>query len=109
MVMHVKQVHNEFVKPMNGSHELPLAYVGLITCSSLSSKFRKYCPFFVLDAKVFCHSLMMLSHSFFLLIRYKCLLERIKLLSATLTWSLTSLYRSHLALLGQCQKEMVFL
>ena len=109
MVIHVKQVHNEFVKPMNGSHEPPLAYVGLITCSSLSSKFRKYCPFFVLDVKVFCHSLMMSSHSFFLLIRYKCLLERIKLLSAALTWSLTSLYQSHLALLGQYQKEMVFL
>jgi len=76
VVMRVKQVQSKLVKPIEGSHESPLAYVGMITFCFLSSKLRKHCPLLGLDMKEFCHSERMLSHSFFLLKRYDSLLQQ---------------------------------
>jgi len=55
VVMRVKRAHRELVNPIKGSHEPPLAYVGLMTFCSLSSKLRKYWPFFILSANDVCH------------------------------------------------------
>ena len=52
----MNRAHKEFVKPMKESYDLPLAYVSLMTCCFLSSKFRKYWPFLMLFAKDSCHS-----------------------------------------------------
>jgi len=49
-------VHNEFVKPIKESYNSPLAYVGLMTCCFLSSKFKKHWPFLRLFAKDSCYS-----------------------------------------------------
>ena len=65
MVMQVNQVHSEFVNPMKGSHDLPLAYIGLMTCCFSSSKLKKHWPFLGLSTKDSCHSWRMLLHSFF--------------------------------------------
>ena len=56
MVMRVNRAHSEFVKPMKGSHDPPLAYVGLMTCCFSFSKLRKYWPFLGLSVKDSCHS-----------------------------------------------------
>ena len=42
VVMRVKHAHRELVNPIKGSHEPPLAYVGLMTFCSSFSKLRKY-------------------------------------------------------------------
>ena len=42
VVIQVNQAYNEFVKPMKGSHNPPLAYIGLITCCFSSSKLKKH-------------------------------------------------------------------
>jgi len=56
VVMHVKRAHRELVNPIKGSYELPLAYIGLMTFCSSSSKLRKYWPFFILSANDVCYS-----------------------------------------------------
>ena len=72
----MKQAQSELVKPIEGSHEPPLAYVGMITFCFSSSKSRKHCPLLGLDMKEFCHSERMLLHSFFLLKRCDSLLGK---------------------------------
>ena len=76
VVMRVKRAQSELVKPIEGSHEPPLAYVGLITFLFSSLRSRKSCPFLGFDMKESCHSERMLSHSFFLLNRYNSLLGK---------------------------------
>ena len=76
VVMRVKRAQSELVKPIEGSHEPPLAYVGLITFWFLSSKSRKSCPLLGFDMKESCHSERMLSHSFFLLNKCDSLLGK---------------------------------
>ena len=109
VVMRVKQVQSELVKPIEGSHEPPLAYVGLITFWFSSSKSRKSCPLLGFDMKESCYSERMLSHSFFLLNRCNSLLRKMGAHLLALTWSFTSLCLGHLALLGQNQNWILFL
>ena len=72
----MKRVQSELVKPIEGNHELPLAYVGMITFWFSSSKSRKHCSLLGLDIKEFCHSERILLHSFFLLKRCDSLLGK---------------------------------
>ena len=65
VVMQVKRAHRVLVKPMMGSQEPPLVYVGMMTCCFSSSKSRNNWPFFWLVANVVCYSLRMSSTSFF--------------------------------------------
>ena len=109
VVIWVKRAQSELVKPIEGSHEPPLAYVGLITFWFLSSKSRKSCPLLGFDMKESCHSERMLSHSFFLLNKCDSLLGKIEAHLSAFTWSSTSLCLGHLALLGQNQNWILFL
>ena len=103
VVMRVKRVQSKLVKPIEGSHEPPLAYVSLITFWFSSSKSRKSCPLLGFDIKESCHSERMLSHSFFLLNKCDSLLGKMGAHLSAFTWSFTSLCLGHLALLGQNQ------
>ena len=76
VVMRVKRVQSELVKPIEGSHEPSLAYVGLITFWFLSSKSRKSCSLLGFDMKDSCHSERILLHFFFLLNRCDSLLGK---------------------------------
>ena len=60
-------VHTELDIPICSSQDPPLAYVGLMTCSLLSSNSRKSCPFLLLSLNNFCHDSSRRLHSFFLL------------------------------------------
>ena len=101
--MRVKWAQSELVKPIEESHEPPLAYVGLITFWFSFSKSRKSCPLLGFDIKDSCHSERILSHSFFLLNKCNSLLGKIGAHLSAFTWSSTSLCLGHLALLGQNQ------
>ena len=109
VVMWVKWVHSKLVKPMKRSHELPLAYVSLMTFSFSFSKSRKHWPLLGLDKKDSCLSWRMLLHSFFLLNRCNSLLGKMGVQLSALTWLSTSLCLGHLALLGQNQNWILFL
>ena len=109
VVMRVNRAHSEFVKPMKGSHDPPLAYVGLMTCCFSFSKLRKYWPFLGLSVKDSCHSWRILLHSFFLLNKCDSLLGKTGVHLPALTWLSTSWCLGHLALLGQYQKWILFL
>ena len=109
VVMWVKWVHSKLVKPIEGSHKPPLAYVGLMTFWFSSSKSRKHWPLLGLVMKESCHSWRMLLHSFFLLNRCNSLLGKMGVQLSALTWSSMSLCLGHLALLGQNQNWILFL
>ena len=103
--MQVNLVHTEFVIPMIGSHDPPLAYMGLITFSPLSLKLKNDCPLFLLVWNDVCQCLRRLSHSFFLLNRYKFLLGRVGRSLASLTsLSTTACYKTQF---GRCIMERI--
>ena len=66
-IIRVNLTHTELETPICGSHNPPLAYVSLMTCSLSSSNSRNNCPFFLLSLNNFCHDPSIRSHSFFLL------------------------------------------
>lgn len=75
-VMRVNLAQIELVVPMMGSHNPPSVYVGFMTRSLSSSKSKNNCPLFLLVWNEVCNSFRRLSHSFFLLNRYKSLKDR---------------------------------
>ena len=102
--MRVNLAQMEFDIPIYGSHEPPLAYVGLMTLSLSSSKSRNSCPFFLLSLKDFCHSSRVRSHSFFLLSKNEFLSERVGGGWDDLASLSTRMCLGHSSLLGQYQK-----
>ena len=65
----------QFKIPISGSHKPSLVYVGLITCSLLSSKSKKSCSFFLLSWNDVFHESSRLSHLFLLLSKNEFFLE----------------------------------
>jgi len=102
--MWVNLVHTEFEIPMCGSHDSPLAYIGLMTLSLLSSNSRNSCPFFLLSLNDFCHDTSMRLHSFFLLSKNEFFSGRLGGVWKDLAFSLTRVCLGHSSLLGQYQK-----
>ena len=108
VAIRVNWAHRALVNPIDGSHEPPLAYVGLITTCFLSSKSRKSWPLFLLVTKLSCHSLSALSYFFFLLKRCEFLLGSIGSSLDAFTWLSTSLCCGHSTFFGHCQNWMEF-
>ena len=109
VVIQVKRAQSAFEKLIEGSQEPPLEYVGLMTDCLSSSNSKNSWPFFFPEENAVCHSFSTSSHSFFLLNKKEFLLGCTGKFSATLTCSSTSLCLGHWALLGYCQKYMLFL